>query len=236
MMHRCILSNLQRLHNPAFGPGVYFLRGSPLFETVAIPPGGSMKNVLIINAHQPYDSSPGALNAALVELAREHLEGKGRTVRVSRVADGYDIGEEAARHRWADLVIVQGPVNWMGFPWCFKKYQDEVYGALGGGVLFDGDGRSRSDGPRHYGSGGLAQDKRYMLSLTYNAPRAAFDDPGQYLLQGKGVDDMFLPVHLSFRFMAMQPLDTFVCYDVLKNPDIENDFKRYRAHLERLVA
>jgi modulator of drug activity B len=47
---------------------------------------------------------------------------------------------------------------------------------------------------------------------------------------------MFLPVHLSFRFMAMQPLDTFVCYDVLKNPDIENDFKRYRAHLERLVA
>jgi len=195
-----------------------------------------MKNVLIINAHQPCEGSPGALNAALVELAGNHLKGKGYSIKVSRVADGWDVDEEAARHRWADFIIVQGPVNWMGFPWSYKKYQDEVYGALGGGVLFDGDGRSRAEGPRHYGSGGLAHGKKYMFSLTYSAPRAAFDDPEQYLLQGKGVDDMFLPAHLSFRFMAMKPLDTFVCYDVIKNPKIENDFKRYRAHLDRVFA
>ena len=74
-----------------------------------------MKNVLIINAHQPCEGSPGALNAALVDLAMNHLEAKGYSTRVSRVADGWDVGEEAARHRWADVIIVQGPVNWIGF-------------------------------------------------------------------------------------------------------------------------
>jgi modulator of drug activity B len=34
--------------------------------------------------------------------------------------------------------------------------------------------------------------------------------------------------------MGMEPLETFVCYDVLKNPDIDNDFRRLEAHLDRL--
>jgi modulator of drug activity B len=192
-----------------------------------------MRNVLIINTHQPYESSPGVLNAALVALMERMLRDKGHAVRLTKVATGYDIEEEAEKHRWADVVIVQGPVNWMAFPWSFKKYQDQVYGALGGS-LYDGDGRHRDQPRKHYGSGGLGQAKKYMLSLTYNAPRAAFDDPEQYLLQGRGVDDMFLPAHLCFRFMGMEPLETFVCYDVLKNPDIENDFRRLEAHLDRL--
>jgi modulator of drug activity B len=29
----------------------------------------------------------------------------------------------------------------------------------------------------------------------------------------------------------MEPLETFACYDVLKNPDIENDFRRFEAHI-----
>ncbi len=194
-----------------------------------------MKNVLIINTHQPYDSSPGVLNAALVALMDRILREKGYDVRISKIADGYDAAEEAEKHVWADFIIVQGPVNWMSFPWIFKKYQDEVYNLLGG-RLFDGDGRHRGDPSLHYGSGGLGQDKRYMFSLTYNAPREAFDDEGQYLLQGKGVDDMFLPAHKSFRFMGMEPLETFVCYDVIKNPDIDNDFRRLEAHVERLFS
>lgn len=192
----------------------------------------TMKKALIINTHQPYETSKGVLNGALVERMEQKLGGLGWQVRSTRVADGYDIAEEAEKHTWADVVIVQGPVNWMGFPWIYKKYQDEVYGALGG-KLFDGDGRHRSDPSLHYGSGGMGQEKKYMLSLTYNAPREAFDDEGQYLLRGKGVDDMFLPAHLCFRFMGMAPLETFVCYDVHKNPDIENDFKRLEAHLDR---
>ena len=192
-----------------------------------------MKKILIINTHHPYESSPGKLNGALVEAMQQKLQQQGHEVRITRVADGYDIEEEAEKHHWADIVILQGPVNWMAFPWSFKKYQDEVYGLLGGGALYDGDGRHREQSIKHYGSGGLAQAKQYMLSLTYNAPREAFDNEQQFLLQGKGVDDMFLPVHLCFRFMGMQPIETFVCYDVLKNPETENDFKRLEQHLER---
>ena len=131
-----------------------------------------MNNVLIINTHHPYPSSGGALNAALTDLAAQRLRGKGCEVRVTKVADGYDAREEADKHAWADLVIVQGPVNWMSFPWSYKKYQDEVYGALGG-VLYEGDGRHRDDPSLHYGSGGMKLGKKYMLSLTYNAPREA---------------------------------------------------------------
>lgn len=192
-----------------------------------------MKNALIINTHHPYESSAGQLNASLVELANACLAEKGYELQNTRVTVGYGIQEEVEKHLWANCIIVQGPVNWMGFPWSFKKYQDEVYSAAGG-LLFDGDGRQRAEAGSHYGSGGLGQGKKYMFSLTFNAPREAFGDPGQYLFAGKDVDDLFFPSHMNFRFMGMEPLETFVCYDVHKNPDIENDFARYREHLARL--
>jgi modulator of drug activity B len=43
-------------------------------------------------------------------------------------------------------------------------------------------------------------------------------------------------MHMNFRFFGMEAMDTFACYDVLKNPDIENDFVRFEAHLDRLFA
>jgi modulator of drug activity B len=191
-----------------------------------------VKKALVINTHHPYESSPGRLNAALAERIESVLRSKGYEVRSTRSAEAYDVAEEAEKHRWADVIILQGPVYWMGFPWSFKKYQDEVYGLLSG-ALYDGDGRHRDRPELQYGTGGLGQDKKYMLSLTYNAPRELFDNPSQYFLQGKGVDDMFLPTHLNFRFMGMEPLQTFICYDVHKDPDTENDFKRLERHLER---
>ena len=41
----------------------------------------------------------------------------------------------------------------MGVPWSFKKYIDLVYSAGTDGRLCDGDGRTRSDPSRQYGSG-----------------------------------------------------------------------------------
>ncbi len=73
-----------------------------------------------------------------------------------------------------------------------------------------------------------------MLSLTYNAPREAFNDPNQVFFGGRGVDDLFWPMHLNFKFFGMKPLETFACHDVLKNPDVENDFIRFEAHLNKL--
>ncbi len=195
-----------------------------------------MKNVLIINAHEHYPFSEGKLNNALVERAMSNLSKKGYEVRLTNVQQGYETDAELEHHRWADAVILQTPVNWMGVPWRFKQYMDIVYSAGMAGVLSDGDGRTRSDTAKQYGAGGTLVGKRYLISLTFNAPEEAFNDPDQYLFQGRSVDDLFLPMHMNFRFFGMEAMDTFACYDVLKNPDIENDFVRFEAHLDRLFA
>ena len=70
-----------------------------------------------------------------------------------------------------------------------------------------------------------------MLSLAFNAPKEAFDDENEYLFAGKSVDDLLFPQHMNFRFFGMRPLPTFACHDVMKNPEVEEDLKRFEAHL-----
>ena len=193
-----------------------------------------MNNILIINAHEYYPFSEGRLNSTLTEKAAKLLEGKGYQVQTTTMYDEYDVDAELQKHQWADAVILQTPVNWMGVPWSFKKYMDFVYSAGMSGSLCDGDGRTRTDPAKQYGSGGTLVGKTYLLSLTFNAPRDAFDDPDQFLFQGKSVDDLLYPMHANFRFFGMQPLQTFACYDVMKNPDIDNDLIRFEAHLNHL--
>lgn len=192
-----------------------------------------MKNIFIINAHEAYPFSEGKLNAALVEQAKAHLAQNGYDVTVTTMKDEYDVEREVAKHQWADAVLVQAPVNWMGVPWSFKRYMDYVYSAGMGGQLCAGDGRTRKDPSKQYGTGGTLTDTKYMLSLTFNAPQAAFNDPEQWFFAGKSVDDLFWPMHLNFKFFGMTPLETFVCFDVMKNPEIENDFQRFAAHLNQ---
>jgi modulator of drug activity B len=72
-----------------------------------------------------------------------------------------------------------------------------------------------------------------MLSLTFNAPKEAFDDESEYLFQGKSVDDLFFPMHMNLRFFGMTPLPTFASFDVMKNADIENDFQRFSTHIQK---
>jgi modulator of drug activity B len=192
-----------------------------------------MKNVFIINAHEPYPISEGKLNAALLEKARTILSEKGCEIKITTMKDDYDVQAEVEKHLWADALILQIPVNWMGVPWSFKRYMDYVYSAGLMGQLCDGDGRTRKDPTKQYGTGGRLTDKKYMLSLTFNAPKQAFNDPTQWFFEGKSVDDLFWPMHLNFKFFGMQSLDTFCCHDVMKNPEIENDFIRFESHLNR---
>lgn len=86
---------------------------------------------------------------------------------------------------------------------------------------------------KNYGAGGMLTGKRYMLSLTFNAPKEAFNDEGEYLFQGKSVDDLWFPMHMNFRFFGMTPLETFACHDVIKNPQIEDDFIRFADYLNK---
>lgn len=191
-----------------------------------------MKNIFIINGHQPYPFAKGRLNRTLVESAREHLTRNGYEVVTTEVASGWDVEEQIARHQWADVVLMQFPVNWMGAPWSFKKYMDEVYSAGMDGRLCAGDGRHGPDEAHRYGHGGALTDTFYMLSLTFNAPRDAFDNPDASFFESRSVDDLMWPMHLNMRFFGMNPLPSFSAHDVMKNPDIERDLERFSAHLK----
>jgi len=190
-----------------------------------------MNKVFVINAHEVYDFSKGELNRTLIEMALDHLHVSGYETQVTTMQDAWEVDAEIEKHQWADALLLQTPVNWMGVPWTFKKYMDYVYSFGMNGRLCDGDGRTRNDPSKQYGTGGTLTGKKYLISLTFNAPNNAFGDPSQTFFEGKTVDDLFWPMHLNFRFFGMEALPTFACYDVMKNPDIENDFVRYRQHL-----
>ena len=195
-----------------------------------------MKNVFHINAHQPYPFSEGRLNATLTDIAVATAREKGLEVRQTASAEDYNVDEEIEKHQWADLIILQSPVNWMGVPWSFKKYMDEVYSAGMGGQLCKGDGRSSASPKEHYGEGGTLTGKKYAMSLTFNAPEESFNDENEYLFVGKSVDDLFLPMHMNFRFFGMSSLETFACYDVMKDPQIESDIERFKKHLDKILS
>jgi modulator of drug activity B len=186
-------------------------------------------NVLIINGHQYWESSKGELNKSLVELAKKVLTQKGHSVKTTCVDDGYDPKEEVGKLMWADFIIFQTPVYWFSIPGGFKTYIDEVYTA-GYRVMFTDDGRTSSDPDKKYGSGGLMQDRKYMLSTTWNAPLEAFEDENQ-IFEGRDVDDVFFYFHKAQQFVGMEHVPAFSCFDVLKNPNMEVDFQRYEDHL-----
>jgi modulator of drug activity B len=191
-----------------------------------------MSNILIINGHQYYPFSEGKLNATLVEKAVSMLEAKGHKTRVVTISEEINVERELENHQWADIVILQTPVNWMGVTWSFKKYMDEVYTAGMGGALCVGDGRTEDAPKKNYGMGGTLTNTKYMMSLTFNAPEEAFNDENEFF-NGKSIDDLLFPMHMNFKFFGMKPMETFACFDVMKNADVENDFKRFEAHINK---
>ncbi|WP_085582755.1 NAD(P)H-dependent oxidoreductase [Thalassospira mesophila] len=192
-----------------------------------------MVNILIINAHKRYEGwSEGTLNRHLAGVIDAEFRAAGYDVRQSYIDDGYDIADEVAKHVWADVIILQSPVNWFGAPWTHKKYLDEVFNeGLAQKQLITDDGRSRKDPSRQYGMGGNMQGKKFMMSLTWNAPEVAFGNDAQVLYRGKTVDDAFLHIAACYRFCGAEIVPSFSCYDVMKTPQIEQDVVRLRAHL-----
>ena len=150
------------------------------------------------------------------------------------IDDGYDIQQEVEKFQWMDAVIWQMPGWWMHEPWTVKKYIDEVFTA-GAGTLYTSDGRHRVSPTEGYGTGGLLQGRRHMLSLTWNAPRGAFTREGDFF-EGVGVDALYMHFHKAHEFMGTTQLPTFVCYDVIKNPQVEQDLADYTAHLNEVFG
>lgn len=188
-----------------------------------------MSNILIINGAKKFAHSNGELNDTLTILAEKRLTDLGHVVAVTRTDQDYVVQDEVQKYLWADIVIYQMPGWWMGAPWTVKKYIDDVF-TEGHGALYASDGRTRSDAAKKYGSGGLIHDKKYMLSLTWNAPLEAFTDQDQFF-HGVGVDGVYLPFHKANQFLGMQAMDTFIANDVIKAPNVPLVEQQYHDHL-----
>lgn len=193
-----------------------------------------MSKIFLINGMKAFGHSKGQLNTTLHDVAKETLAAMGHELRETTIDNGYEIEQEIQNYLWADVVIYQMPGWWMGEPWIVKKYIDEVF-TEGHGRLYASDGRTRSDASKKYGSGGLIQGKQHMLSLTWNAPQEAFDDPEQFF-HGQGVDGLYMHFHKANEFLGMTRLPTFLCTDVIKNPNVEYNIACYRDHLATVFA
>ncbi|VEH66416.1 Modulator of drug activity B [Rodentibacter pneumotropicus] len=116
-----------------------------------------------------------------------------------------------------------------------KKYIDEVFTA-GHGKLYQSDGRHRVNPTEGYGTGGLLDGKKHMLSLTWNAPIEAFTREGDFF-EAQGVDGVYLHFHKANEFIGItERLPTFICNDVIKSPDVPKYIADYKTHLNRVFG
>jgi modulator of drug activity B len=193
-----------------------------------------MKNVLIINGHQRYDQiAEGKLTKLFIDTASDFLTQNGFNVKQSIIEGTYNVSDELEKLAWADYIVFQYPVFWMGVPWITKKYIDEVFSSGMNTVTFVNDGRSKEDASKKYGSGGLMQGKKYMLSLTYNCPDSEFDNKDGFF-DGLSLDEANVSTHKLFQFCGAEPLETYAIHDVFKEDlDIDAELARFKDTLER---
>ena len=187
------------------------------------------KKILILNGHQYYDVvAKGELTQAYIDKANDFFVKNGFEVKHTNIEKGYDKEEECEKFEWADYVLFQYPVYWMSVPWIAKKYFDETFTQ---GRHYSSDGRSRTDASKLYGSGGLLQGKKYMLSLTYNCPASAFDNKSS-LFDGMSLDQAHVAVHKTFQFCGLEPLETYAVHDIFKG---DLDLNKELAKLEETL-
>jgi len=177
------------------------------------------QTVLLINGAQARGVAQGLLNQTLFELAKTELQPHYHVLETT-VAEGYQISEEQAKFKQADIVIFQYPVFWFSVPGAFKTYLDEVYEH---GVFFTGSDR--------YGDGGLMAGKRYLLSTTWNAPSDVFID-NELFFDGRAMDEVLLGMHKTQQYVGMAQLASFGAFNVVSNPQLDHQRAAWRQHLQ----
>lgn len=195
------------------------------------------KKVLLINTHLTYPNwTEGKLNNSFIQKAKDFFESKSFEILETKVEEGYNADEEVEKHLQADVIILQTPVNWFGAPWIYKKYVDEVFNSgLHSQKFLSGDGRTREDATKQYGTGGKLYSKKFMICATFNAPAESFSNPSQLLMQGKNTSDLFLNITSNYRFCGVDILPDYNCFDIFKNGDIAKDLENYPKHLEKAL-
>lgn len=186
-----------------------------------------MKKVLLINGHEPYAFAEGRFNQTMFEEIENQLK-KEFEITKTIIKEGYNPEEEQRKFKDADAIIFQFPIYWFSAPALMKKYIDEVYAH---GVFF-----GMGEEGKKYGYGnGLMNGKKYMFSITANSPEYAYNDSEQFF-EGKSLDESLFHMHKINEFCGMEALKSFGAYNVIKDPQAENDLKRLKEHMGNVIA
>jgi len=196
-----------------------------------------MKHILIINAGQSFAHSSGRFNKTVTENTIAFFEKFDSVeIKVTHIADGYDHDEEVQKFVWADYIIYHTPMWWFQVPNAFKKYIDEVFTAGHRTCIYHSDGRRSENPDINYGTGGMLQGRKYMVTSSWNAPKTAFTLPGEFFNQTSVDDGPLFGFHRMNAFASLEKLESFHFHDVEKNADILRDMEAYQKHLDKVFT
>jgi len=194
--------------------------------------------VFIINGGQVFAHSGGAFNNTLTNWTSSFLGKNGFQFRITNINDDFDALAEVENFKWADIVIYHTPIWWFQVPNRLKKYIDEVFSAGHQNGIYASDGRSRRNPEVNYGTGGLMQSKKYMVTTTWNAPDTAFTLRGEFFDQ-KSVDDgVLFGFHKMNQFVGMNRIPGFHFHDLEKNATkerLDSYHQDYNLHLGKVL-
>lgn len=195
-----------------------------------------MKNIFIINGGHPFAHSGGKFNATLFENTITYFNSlAGYAVKSTQVGDDYDAMEEVEKFKWADLIIYHTPIWWFQIPFGFKEYIDTVFTAGHQNGIYASDGRSRKNPAINYGTGGLMNGKKYILTTSWNAPKEAFTLEGEFFDQRSVDNGVMFGFHRMNAFAGMELLATNHFHDMEKNADVPLELKNYNSFLNNVV-
>ena len=195
-------------------------------------------NVFIINRGQTFAHSGGMFNNTLTGWTVEVMKEKGFAYRVTNINDAFDPLAEVENFKWADVIIYHTPIWWFQLPNGMKRYIDEVFTAGHDNGIYRNDGRSRKNPDVNYGTGGLMQGKRYMVTTSWNAPQTAFTLEGEFFDRHTVDEGVLFGFHKMNQFVGMTRIEGFHFHDLEKNatPErIAEYHKAYVAHINRVI-
>lgn len=195
-------------------------------------------NVFIINGGQTFAHSGGMFNNTLTGWTVEVMKEKGFAYRVTNINDAFDPLAEVENFKWADVIIYHTPIWWFQLPNGMKRYIDEVFTAGHDNGIYRNDGRSRKNPDVNYGTGGLMQGKRYMVTTSWNAPQTAFTLEGEFFDRRTVDEGVLFGFHKMNQFVGMTRIEGFHFHDLEKNatPErIAEYHKAYVAHINRVI-
>lgn len=186
-----------------------------------------MKRVLLINGHEPYAFAEGRFNQTMFDEIENQLKDNFEITKTI-IKDGYNPEEEQEKFKQADVIIFQFPIYWFSAPALMKKYIDEVYAH---GVFF-----GMGEEGKKYGYGnGMMNGKKYMFSITANSPAYAYND-NEGFFEGKSLDESLFHMHKTNEFCGMESIESFGAFNVIKEPQAENDLQRLKEHMVKVMA